>query len=74
KGVISFFDNITHKKPENSLLGITETLWSRSIADPPRDTVGLFLEKKSRTSERVDSLTYQRFLRDIPRKLQCCCT
>ncbi|XP_030577650.1 sterile alpha motif domain-containing protein 15 [Archocentrus centrarchus] len=47
------------------LLGIRETLWSRSIADPPRDTVGLFLEKKSRTGERADSLSYQQFLRDM---------
>ena len=44
------------------LLGIRETLWSRSIADPPRDSVGLFLEQKSRTGERADDLTYQRFL------------
>uniref|UniRef100_A0A3Q2W3D4 SAM domain-containing protein n=2 Tax=Haplochromini TaxID=319058 RepID=A0A3Q2W3D4_HAPBU len=49
------------------LLGITETLWSRSITDPPRDTVSLFLEKKSRSGERADSLTYQRFLRDMHR-------
>ncbi|XP_038583348.1 uncharacterized protein LOC119909283 isoform X2 [Micropterus salmoides] len=46
------------------LLGITETLWSRSIADPPRDNMGLFLEKKSRTGEQADSLAYQRFLED----------
>eukprot|EP00064_Thunnus_orientalis_P010516 superscaffoldBa00001436_g10542 len=46
------------------LLGITETMWSRSVADPPRDIVGLFLEQKSRTGERADSLTYQQFLDD----------
>lgn len=46
------------------LLGITQTPWSRSIADPPRDTAGLFLEQKSRTGERADELTYQRFLDD----------
>lgn len=49
------------------LLGITETLSSRSIADPPLDTAVLFLEKKSRTGELADSLTYQRFLRDTHR-------
>lgn len=44
------------------LLGITETPWSRSIADPPRDAMGLFLEQKSRTGDRVNGLTYQQFL------------
>ncbi|KAG7508652.1 sterile alpha motif domain-containing protein 15 [Solea senegalensis] len=48
------------------LLGITETRWSsRSIADPPQDTVSLFLEKKSRTGGQADSLTYQAFLDDM---------
>ncbi|XP_028461717.1 sterile alpha motif domain-containing protein 15 isoform X1 [Perca flavescens] len=47
------------------LLGITETPWSRNIADPPRDSMGLFLEKKSRTGELADNLTYQQFLDDM---------
>ncbi|KAM4529139.1 sterile alpha motif domain-containing protein 15-like [Fundulus diaphanus] len=47
------------------LLEITETPWSRSIADPRRDTVALFLEKKSRTGERAEALTFQRFLHDL---------
>uniref|UniRef100_A0A3Q1GQ12 Uncharacterized protein n=1 Tax=Acanthochromis polyacanthus TaxID=80966 RepID=A0A3Q1GQ12_9TELE len=48
------------------LLGITETLWSRSIADPPRDSVGLYLELKSRTGVQADRLTYQQFLDGSP--------
>lgn len=47
------------------LLGITEAPWSRSIADPPRDVRGRFLEEKSRTGEPADSLTYQQFLDDV---------
>ncbi|XP_054618491.1 sterile alpha motif domain-containing protein 15-like [Dunckerocampus dactyliophorus] len=47
------------------LLGITEALWSRSIADPPRDNMGLFLEMKSRTGVKSDQLTYQQLLDDI---------
>lgn len=47
------------------LLGITETPWSRSIADPPRDRAAMFLEQKSRTGERADGLTYQQFLDDV---------
>ncbi|XP_062857450.1 sterile alpha motif domain-containing protein 15-like [Trichomycterus rosablanca] len=44
------------------LLGISEPLCSRSIADPPRDDMGMFLQIKSRTGERTDSLTYSQFL------------
>ena len=47
------------------LLGVTEPLWSRSVADLPRDNMGLFLEKKSRTGDWADSLTYSQFLKDI---------
>lgn len=47
------------------LLGITNTPWSRSIADPRRDNVALFLEKKSRTGERAEALSFQRFLYDL---------
>ncbi|TSK58021.1 Sterile alpha motif domain-containing protein 15 [Bagarius yarrelli] len=44
------------------LLGISEPLWSRSIADSPRDDMGMFLEMKCRTGKRADSLTYAQFL------------
>ncbi|XP_066532108.1 sterile alpha motif domain-containing protein 15-like isoform X2 [Hoplias malabaricus] len=47
------------------LLGISDPLWSRSIADPPRDDKGMFLEMKSRTGTRADSLTYTKFLTDV---------
>ncbi|KAM9778179.1 sterile alpha motif domain-containing protein 15-like [Syngnathus typhle] len=47
------------------LLGITEVLWSRSIADPPRDIEGLFLEMKSRTGVKTDELTPEQLLKDI---------
>lgn len=47
------------------LLGISEVLWSRSIADPPRDIEGLFLEMKSRTGVKTDELTPQQLLEDI---------
>ncbi|XP_061667739.1 sterile alpha motif domain-containing protein 15-like [Syngnathoides biaculeatus] len=47
------------------LLGIGEVLWSRSIADPPRDPEGLFLEMKSRTGVKTDELTPQQLLEDI---------
>ncbi|XP_026888264.2 sterile alpha motif domain-containing protein 15 [Electrophorus electricus] len=44
------------------LLGISEPLWSRSIADPPCDDMGMFLKLKSRTLEKADSFTYTQFI------------
>ncbi|MBN3299265.1 SAM15 protein, partial [Amia calva] len=45
------------------LLSIEEPRWNRSIALPPRDTMGLYLEIRSRTGMRADSLTYSQFLK-----------
>ncbi|XP_026175206.1 sterile alpha motif domain-containing protein 15 [Mastacembelus armatus] len=65
-GITDFKDIQVISGHVRKLLGITETLWSRSIAEPMRDSMGLFLEKKSRTGQRADSLTYQQFLDGIP--------
>lgn len=46
------------------LLEIKEPLFSRSIALPYRDNMGLFLEQKSRTGKRSDALTYSKFIQD----------
>ncbi|XP_042323972.1 sterile alpha motif domain-containing protein 15 isoform X3 [Sceloporus undulatus] len=46
------------------LLKIEEPLFVRSIALPPRDNMGLFLEQKSRTGTRSDALTYPQFIQD----------
>ncbi|KAF1376424.1 hypothetical protein PFLUV_G00211360 [Perca fluviatilis] len=64
-GITDFKDMKVICAGVRDLLGITETPWSRNIADPPRDSMGLFLEKKSRTGERADNLTYQQFLDDM---------
>ncbi|XP_060722456.1 sterile alpha motif domain-containing protein 15-like [Tachysurus vachellii] len=50
------------------LLGISEPLWNRSIADPPRDDMAMFLEVRSRTGERADTLTYAQFLKQISKQ------
>ncbi|XP_034555632.1 sterile alpha motif domain-containing protein 15-like [Notolabrus celidotus] len=61
-GITDFKDMQVISAHVRELQGITETLWSRSIADPSRDRMGLFLERKSRTGEQADSLIYnQRF-------------
>ncbi|XP_026197460.1 sterile alpha motif domain-containing protein 15 [Anabas testudineus] len=64
-GITDFTDMQVISAHVRKLLGITEALWSHSIAEPRRDSAGLFLEKKSRTGERADSLTYQHFLDDM---------
>ncbi|XP_023285800.1 sterile alpha motif domain-containing protein 15 [Seriola lalandi dorsalis] len=61
-GVTDFKDMQVISAHVRELLGIRETLWSRSIADPLRDSMGLFLEKKSRTGEQADSFIYEEFL------------
>ncbi|NWR37578.1 SAM15 protein, partial [Tachuris rubrigastra] len=44
------------------LLGIEEPVFSRSIALPYRDNMGLFLERKSRTGKKADALTLTEFI------------
>ncbi|XP_048711274.1 sterile alpha motif domain-containing protein 15 isoform X2 [Caretta caretta] len=46
------------------LLGIEEPLWSRSIALPYRDNVGLFLEHKAPTGAKADALTFSQFVQE----------
>ncbi|XP_014899636.1 sterile alpha motif domain-containing protein 15-like [Poecilia latipinna] len=61
-GITDFRDMLVISACVRVLLGITETPWNNSIADPRRDTVALFLEVKSRTGKWTNSLTYQQFL------------
>ncbi|XP_005047547.1 PREDICTED: sterile alpha motif domain-containing protein 15 isoform X2 [Ficedula albicollis] len=44
------------------LLGIEEPLFSRSIALPYRDNMGLFLERKAPTGKKADALTFSQFV------------
>ncbi|KAK1888574.1 Sterile alpha motif domain containing protein 15 [Dissostichus eleginoides] len=64
-GITDFKDMKVICAGVRELLGITETPWSHSIADPRRDSRGLFLEKKSRTGDWADNVTYQQFLDDM---------
>ncbi|KAG9344813.1 hypothetical protein JZ751_010500 [Albula glossodonta] len=63
-GITDFEDMKAISHHVRELLGIEDPLWSRSIALPPRDKRGLYLEQKSQTGQRADSLTYAQFLRD----------
>ncbi|NWI00099.1 SAM15 protein, partial [Tichodroma muraria] len=44
------------------LLGIEEPLFSRSIALPYRDSMGLFLERKAPTGKKADALSFSQFI------------
>ncbi|PKU37572.1 sterile alpha motif domain-containing protein 15 [Limosa lapponica baueri] len=46
------------------LLGTEEPLFSRSIALPYRDNLGLFLERKSRSGKKADALTFSQFVQE----------
>ncbi|XP_031449020.1 sterile alpha motif domain-containing protein 15 [Phasianus colchicus] len=46
------------------LLGIEEPVFSRSIALPYRDNMGLFLEQKSRSGQKADALTFSQFVQE----------
>ncbi|NXP15177.1 SAM15 protein, partial [Thinocorus orbignyianus] len=46
------------------LLGTEEPLFSRSIALPYGDNMGLFLERKSRSGKKADALTFSQFVRE----------
>ncbi|XP_038142060.1 sterile alpha motif domain-containing protein 15-like [Cyprinodon tularosa] len=64
-GITDFKDMQVISARVRELLGITETPWSRSVADPQWDTTALFLVKKSRTGVRAEALTFQSFLCDL---------
>ncbi|XP_030337419.1 sterile alpha motif domain-containing protein 15 isoform X2 [Strigops habroptila] len=46
------------------LLGIEEPVFSRSIALPYRDNMGLFLERKSWSGKKADALTFSQFIKE----------
>ncbi|XP_062492139.1 sterile alpha motif domain-containing protein 15 [Pezoporus occidentalis] len=46
------------------LLGTEEPAFSRSIALPYRDNMGLFLERKSSSGNQADALTFSQFIKE----------
>ncbi|XP_077567507.1 sterile alpha motif domain-containing protein 15-like [Stigmatopora nigra] len=64
-GITDFKDMQGIAARVRELLGITEVLWSRSIADPQRDIQGLFLEMKSRTGVKSDQFTVEHLVEDL---------
>uniref|UniRef100_A0A8B9DGR4 Uncharacterized protein n=1 Tax=Anser cygnoides TaxID=8845 RepID=A0A8B9DGR4_ANSCY len=64
-GLISFSTSSSViSRHVRELLGIEEPVFSRSIALPYRDNMGLFLEQKSRSGEKADALTFSQFVQE----------
>ncbi|XP_062351377.1 sterile alpha motif domain-containing protein 15 [Cinclus cinclus] len=61
-GVTDFGHTQEISRHVRELLGIEEPLFSRSIALPYRDNMGLFLERKAPTGKRADALTFSQFI------------
>ncbi|KAM5273591.1 sterile alpha motif domain-containing protein 15 [Ctenodactylus gundi] len=61
-GITDFEDMKVISRHTRELLGIEEPLFSRSIRLPYRDNIGLFLEQKSRSGVKSDSLTLPEFV------------
>lgn len=51
-------------KSIRDMLTIESPYWNRSISQPPKEYLGMYLEKKSVSGEHSDELCYPIFLRD----------
>ncbi|KAM9014668.1 sterile alpha motif domain-containing protein 15 [Ara ararauna] len=63
-GVKDFIHMQEISRHVRELLGTEEPAFSRSIALPYRDNMGLFLEKKSWSGKKADALTFSRFIKE----------
>lgn len=52
------------------MLGIEEPYWNRSISLLHREPLGLFLERKSKTGEEADILTFDDYKRQLQKQEQ----
>ena len=68
--------NLTHvqtdpqhiSKSVRDLLEIEEPYWNRSISLPHRETMGMYLERKSITGPKANSLTYVKYLKELKKE------
>ncbi|OWF56359.1 sterile alpha motif domain-containing protein 15-like [Mizuhopecten yessoensis] len=52
-------------KSIRDMLNLEEPDWTRSISLPPRNDIGMYVERKSGTGKNIDSLTFNKFLQDF---------
>ncbi|XP_012394965.2 sterile alpha motif domain-containing protein 15 [Orcinus orca] len=64
-GITDFEDMKVISQHTRELLGIEEPLFTRSISLPYRDNIGLFLEQKSHSGVKSDSLTLSEFVQAV---------
>lgn len=46
-------------------LTIEDPYWNRSISLPPKEDLGMYLQRKCTTGEKANDLTYEAFMRDV---------
>lgn len=61
-----FFQIIAKKIRE--VLGIEEPHWDRSISLKHRETLGLYLERKSKTGTDANALTFEDFMHELEKE------
>lgn len=61
-----FFQIIT--KHIRQALSIEEPHWNRSISLKHRETLGLYLERKSKTGVEADALTFEDFKHELDKE------
>ncbi|XP_038073323.1 sterile alpha motif domain-containing protein 15-like [Patiria miniata] len=66
---ITDFEHIKHiSRSVRDLLAIEEPYWNRSISLPHREMTGMYLERKSITGPKADSLTYGKYLKELKKE------
>ncbi|XP_062571423.1 sterile alpha motif domain-containing protein 15-like isoform X1 [Saccostrea cucullata] len=64
-GITDFQHIKTITKAVRELLFIEDPDWKRSISLPPREDLGMYLERKSHNGKNLDGLTYKSFLLNL---------
>ncbi|XP_064611618.1 sterile alpha motif domain-containing protein 15-like [Liolophura sinensis] len=63
-GITDFNHIKSISKSIRELLSLEEPDWKRSISFPPREDLGMFLERKMTKGASRDAMTYKKFLLD----------
>ncbi|XP_050400627.1 sterile alpha motif domain-containing protein 15 [Patella vulgata] len=61
-GITDFKHIMTISNSVRELLELEEPFWNRSISLPPRNEIGMYLEKKSVRGKIIDNMSFQKFL------------
>ncbi|KXJ28974.1 sterile alpha motif domain-containing protein 15 [Exaiptasia diaphana] len=67
-GITDFEDIKIITKKIREALGVEEPYWNRSISLKHRETLGLYLERKSKTGTDADALTFEDFRHELEKE------